>query len=199
MSTRSTTSSRLELGGSNSVRNLFPESFKTQPLNAHVKDSLENKLHALACAGKITMQEAQQAIASNWTAAYVKYVGPLPGGAQVIGSTAPTVKVPVLPTPSPGPGAEHRAGQRQRQRLSHAQRGRQLPQHSTDQGQQDRAFTICQPATAITSAPRPKLLCECGGGAGGGLPGDQVSEHSDDRDQARRQQRHGRASKTSSS
>ncbi|AZI44084.1 hypothetical protein EHF33_14300 [Deinococcus psychrotolerans] len=93
----------LELGGSNSVRNLFPESFKTMPLNAHVKDSLENKLHDLACSGKITMQEAQTAIASNWTAAYVKYVGPLPGGAQVIGSTALTVKVPVLPTPSPVP------------------------------------------------------------------------------------------------
>ncbi|GAA4012340.1 hypothetical protein GCM10022631_25190 [Deinococcus rubellus] len=93
----------LELGGSNSIRNLFPESYKTQPLNAHVKDTLENKLHALACGGQISMQDAQQAIASNWTAAYVKYVGPLPGGAQVLGSTASTVKVPVLPTPSPVP------------------------------------------------------------------------------------------------
>jgi len=27
----------LELGGSNSIRNLYPESYKTQPLNAHVK------------------------------------------------------------------------------------------------------------------------------------------------------------------
>jgi hypothetical protein len=35
----------LELGGSNSIRNLWPESFITQPLNAHVKDKLENKLH----------------------------------------------------------------------------------------------------------------------------------------------------------
>ena len=45
------------------------------PLNAHVKDSLENRLHALACSGKITLQEAQQAVSSNWTAAYVRYVG----------------------------------------------------------------------------------------------------------------------------
>jgi len=100
----------LELGGSNSIRNLFPESYKSQPLNAHVKDTLENKLHDLACSGKITMQEAQQAIASNWTTAYVKYVGPLPGGAQpvqeVAGSTgqkrasgsSATAAVPVLPT-----------------------------------------------------------------------------------------------------
>jgi len=110
----------LELGGSNSIRNLFPESFKSQPLNAHVKDTLENKLHDLACSGKITMQEAQQAIASNWTTAYVKYVGPLPGGAQPVqevnGSTGPktaapasgsgaTATVPVLPAPLVRPSA----------------------------------------------------------------------------------------------
>lgn len=63
----------LELGGRNSIRNLFPESFKTMPLNAHVKDALENRLHDLACSGKITLAEAQQAIASNSTTAYVKY------------------------------------------------------------------------------------------------------------------------------
>ncbi|AZI44117.1 HNH endonuclease [Deinococcus psychrotolerans] len=94
----------LELGGSNSIKNLYPESYKTQPLNAHVKDSLENKLHALACGGKITMQEAQQAIASNWTTAYVKYVGPLPGGAQpIVNGNAPITHVPTLPTPAPVP------------------------------------------------------------------------------------------------
>ncbi len=76
----------LELGGSNSVLNLWPESYKTMPLNAHVKDTLENKLHDLACSGMISMQAAQQAIATDWEAAYVKYVGPLPGG----GSAAPT-------------------------------------------------------------------------------------------------------------
>lgn len=94
----------LELGGSNSIRNLYPESFKTQPLNAHVKDSLENKLHALACGGQITMQEAQTAIAGNWTTAYVKYLGPLPGGAQPLTpGAAPMTHVPALPTPSPVP------------------------------------------------------------------------------------------------
>ena len=92
----------LELGGSNSIRNLYPESYKTEPLNAHVKDRLENKLHALACSGKITMTEAQQAIASNWTTAYVKYVGPLPGGAPPLVAGAPrSVPVPALPTPAP--------------------------------------------------------------------------------------------------
>lgn len=68
----------LQLGGSNSVKNLWPQSYKTQPYNAHVKDRLENKLHDLMCSGQISVQEAQQAIAQNWIEAYRKYVGPLP-------------------------------------------------------------------------------------------------------------------------
>jgi hypothetical protein len=97
----------LELGGSNSIRNLFPESYKTMPLNAHVKDSLENRLHALACSGKITLAEAQQAIASNWTTAYVKYLGPLPEGAQpvVAGTTAPLPPTTTVPTQPPASSA----------------------------------------------------------------------------------------------
>ena len=87
----------LELGGSNSVRNLWPQSYKTMPLNAHVKDRLENRLHDLACKGTISMQEAQQAIAQNWEAAYIKYIGPLPGGASA--GTAAVPKAPPVPTP----------------------------------------------------------------------------------------------------
>ena len=83
----------LELGGSNSIRNLYPESYITQPLNARVKDKLENRLHALVCAGTLDLTVAQQAIASDWTAAYVKYYGPLPG------SSAPT------PVPAPAPSS----------------------------------------------------------------------------------------------
>ena len=90
----------LQLGGSNSIRNLYPQSFRTEPLNSHVKDQLENRLHALACSGKITMQEAQQAISTDWTVAYVKYVGPLPGDPlkASVPSTAPvSPKVSALP------------------------------------------------------------------------------------------------------
>ena len=94
----------LELGGSNSARNLWPESFKTQPLNAHVKDALENRLHELACSGKITLQQAQQAIAGNWEAAYLQYVGPLPGGMKP-GSppvaTPTPASIPATPPTSP--------------------------------------------------------------------------------------------------
>lgn len=68
----------LELGGSNSVRNLWPESYISKPLNAHVKDVLEDKLHELVCTGGLPIETAQKAIAQNWVTAYQKYVGPLP-------------------------------------------------------------------------------------------------------------------------
>ena len=60
----------LELGGSNSVLNLWPQSYLTQPWNAHVKDRLENKLHAMVVSGQISLPDAQRMIATNWIAAY---------------------------------------------------------------------------------------------------------------------------------
>lgn len=64
----------LELGGANDIKNLWPQSYTTQPLNAHKKDDLENKLHALICSGGISIQDAQKAISTDWTTAYDKYV-----------------------------------------------------------------------------------------------------------------------------
>ncbi len=65
----------LELGCSNSQLNLWPQSYKTQPWNAFKKDHLENRLHALACAGTITFADAQREISEDWIAAYRKYIG----------------------------------------------------------------------------------------------------------------------------
>jgi hypothetical protein len=64
----------LELGGSNDIRNLWPQSYITQPYNAHMKDDLENKLHKMVCAGQIDLLEAQKEISTNWISAYNKYV-----------------------------------------------------------------------------------------------------------------------------
>jgi hypothetical protein len=64
----------LELGGSNSAKNLWPESY-TGDWNAHIKDKLENKLHDLVCSGSLDLPTAQQEIATNWIAAYQKYLG----------------------------------------------------------------------------------------------------------------------------
>lgn len=44
----------LSIGGSNSKKNLWPESYLTSPWNAKVKDRLEYKLLSLVRAGKVT-------------------------------------------------------------------------------------------------------------------------------------------------
>lgn len=64
----------LELGGSNDRTNLWPESYITQPWNAHTKDALENHLHGLVCSGAISLQTAQTAIRTDWIAAYKQYL-----------------------------------------------------------------------------------------------------------------------------
>lgn len=62
----------LELGGSNSVSNLFPEPAEPKP-GFHEKDLIENLLNDKVCSGEITLSEAQQQIATNWTIIYWKY------------------------------------------------------------------------------------------------------------------------------
>ena len=64
----------LELGGHPmSELNLWPQ-YWFSVYGAHEKDQLENKLNKLVCTNKITLVEAQKAIATNWIAAYKKYV-----------------------------------------------------------------------------------------------------------------------------
>jgi len=72
----------LELGGSNSLRNLWPQSFRTHPWNAYVKDALENELHRRVCAGTIDLAKAQAAISHDWVSAYRIYVHPNPPSAK---------------------------------------------------------------------------------------------------------------------
>src|SRR6266436_1637555 len=67
----------LSIGGSNSIKNLWPESYRTV-WNARVKDRLEDRLHALVVNGKLDLKTAQREIATDWFAAYKEYVGPHP-------------------------------------------------------------------------------------------------------------------------
>jgi hypothetical protein len=60
-----------ELGGADAVENLWPQPYTQHP-GAHEKDWLENRLHDEVCAGKITLQDAQQEIKEDWYAAYLK-------------------------------------------------------------------------------------------------------------------------------
>lgn len=68
----------LQLGGSNALSNLWPQSYRTVPWNAGVKDRLENELHRLVCAGQLDLGAAQREIAGDWTAAYRRHFGPPP-------------------------------------------------------------------------------------------------------------------------
>ena len=77
----------LELGGSNDPKNLWPQSYYTVPWNAKVKDKLEDRMaanvrhelerHGHDAATKL-LQEYQHEIATDWIAAYQKYVSPTP-------------------------------------------------------------------------------------------------------------------------
>jgi hypothetical protein len=62
------------LGGSASLRNLWPEPSYSRIWNAHAKDELEDRLHNLVCSGRLDLSTAQREIATNWVDAYKKYV-----------------------------------------------------------------------------------------------------------------------------
>lgn len=59
-----------ELGGSDDIRNLWPEPYSSTSWNAHVKDTLEDHLHDMVCQGKLPLATAQEEIATNWIVAY---------------------------------------------------------------------------------------------------------------------------------
>ena len=67
----------LELGGSNVIRNLWPERY-AGAWGARTNDVLENRLHELVCAGQLALASAQRQEASDWVVAYRRYVGSPP-------------------------------------------------------------------------------------------------------------------------
>jgi len=76
------------LGGTDDIRNLWPEPYSSPVWNARVKDALEEQLHQMVCAGKIDLTTAQNDIATDWIAAYKKYFHterPFTGRPNVLG------------------------------------------------------------------------------------------------------------------
>ncbi len=60
----------LELGGTNSVSNLWPEPNKTSARGFNnPKDLVENALKTAVCSNRVTLVQAQDAIATNWATA----------------------------------------------------------------------------------------------------------------------------------
>ena len=71
----------LELGGSNDIRNLWPEPYQAAA-GARAKDKIENALHALVCAHQSALAAAQLLIANKWTTA-LQTVTTTPGSIPV--------------------------------------------------------------------------------------------------------------------
>ncbi len=70
-----------ELGGSDDIRNFWPQPYSAAVWNSHLKDALEERLHELVCSGHLSLATAQRDISTNWVAAYKKYFktrAPLP-------------------------------------------------------------------------------------------------------------------------
>ncbi len=59
----------LELGGSNSIANLWPEAAEPRP-GFHEKDQVENYLHDQVCNGNISLSDVQRKIATDWLSVY---------------------------------------------------------------------------------------------------------------------------------
>ncbi|MGY3566129.1 hypothetical protein ACVWWH_001833 [Sinomonas sp. RB5] len=95
----------LELGGAPSdVHSLWPEPSTLTSGGAKSKDELENKLHELVCAGTLGLGTAQQAIASDWWAAYSTYVVAPAPAAPAPAAPAPAAPAPAAPAPAPAGG-----------------------------------------------------------------------------------------------
>jgi len=63
-----------QLGGTNDLKNLWPEPEHEGIWNARAKDELEKHLHQMVCDRKVDLTVAQREIATDWIAAYRKYV-----------------------------------------------------------------------------------------------------------------------------
>lgn len=89
----------LELGGSNDISNLYPESYLIQ-YNAHVKDTFENYLHKQICSGSLPVATAQAEIVTDWLKYYLAWQGgtttaaPAPAPTPVPQTAAPTHVAP---------------------------------------------------------------------------------------------------------
>jgi hypothetical protein len=65
----------LEIGGSNAQKNLWPQPYQGEAMNAHVKDQLEKWLHNEVCTGRMSLKQAQSEISSNWITSFNNHLG----------------------------------------------------------------------------------------------------------------------------
>jgi len=68
----------LELGGDNTIANLWPESAEPAP-GFHQKDKVENFLHHQVCSGAMSLIDAQRQIATDWVVVWRRLEGQATG------------------------------------------------------------------------------------------------------------------------
>jgi hypothetical protein len=64
-----------ELGGADSVENLWPQHRYTMPYNAERKEILAQRLRALVSSGEMTLAQAQREIREDWISCFVDRLG----------------------------------------------------------------------------------------------------------------------------
>jgi hypothetical protein len=62
-----------DLGGTDDIRNLWPEPASDAEWNMRAKDDLENRLHQMVCEGSINLSTAQRDLSTDWISAYKRY------------------------------------------------------------------------------------------------------------------------------
>jgi len=65
----------VELGGADTLDNLWPLSLSTKPYNAKRKEYLTRQLLALVRTGRMTLAQAQAEIRQDWISCFVDHVG----------------------------------------------------------------------------------------------------------------------------
>jgi hypothetical protein len=69
----------LELGGDNTIANLWPEAAEPTP-GFHEKDKVENYLHRQVCSGAMSLADAQRQIATDWLKVWKRIEGQTTAG-----------------------------------------------------------------------------------------------------------------------
>jgi hypothetical protein len=64
-----------QLGGTNDIKNLWPQPYSNSAWNAQAKDALEQHLHQMVCNRTVNLAVAQRELEADWIAAYKKYLG----------------------------------------------------------------------------------------------------------------------------
>jgi hypothetical protein len=62
-----------QLGGTDDIRNLWPQPYGATVWNARAKDALESRLYQMVCERQLDLASAQRDIATDWISAYKKY------------------------------------------------------------------------------------------------------------------------------